>query len=126
VILGSAVGEFHGQFAWVVIISNGAAGVWAMAANWLESLRSRSLWIFTAAAEATILVQVILGVVAMTGDDLEVEQFHMFYGFIALVSVGLIYSYRHQLAEWRYLLYGGGGLFLMGLGIRAMTIQPLG
>ena len=49
----------------------------------------------------------------------------MFYGFIALVGVGLLYSYRHQLAEYRYLLYGGGGLFLMGLAIRAMTIDPV-
>ena len=43
---------------------------------------------------------------------------------MALASVGIIYSYRHQLAGRRYLLYGLGGLFLMGLGIRAMVIGP--
>jgi hypothetical protein len=36
--------------------------------------------------------------------------------------VAIIYSYRHQLEKYRYLLYGGGGLFLMGLGIRAMLV----
>ena len=51
-------------------------------------------------------------------------QFHALYGFVALASVGIIYSYRHQLAGRRYLLYGLGGLFLMGLGIRAMVIGP--
>ncbi|MDH3705125.1 MAG: hypothetical protein OES57_03620 [Acidimicrobiia bacterium] len=117
--------DLHATFAWVVVISNGIAGVWALGAHWLEPLRGRPLWIFTAVAQCTIAGQIILGVVVMTTDDLEVEQFHMFYGFIALVGVGLLYSYRHQLAEHRYLLYGGGGLFLMGLAIRAMTIDPV-
>jgi hypothetical protein len=43
---------------------------------------------------------------------------------VALASVGIIYSYREQVAAHRYLLYGLGGLFLMGLGIRAMVIGP--
>jgi hypothetical protein len=46
----------------------------------------------------------------------------MFYGFVAILTVGIIYSYRAQLARHRYLLYGLGGLFLMGLGIRAMIV----
>src|SRR5690606_3499756 len=54
----------------------------------------------------------------------EVPDFHAFYGFVALASVGIIYSYRQQLAARRYLLYGLGGLFLMGLAIRAMVIRP--
>ena len=117
--------DLHANGAWVVVISNGVAGVWALAANWIEALRGRALWGFTVFAQLTIFVQVILGVATMTADDIEVEQFHMFYGFIALVGVGLLYSYRHQLADHRYLLYGGGGLFLMGLAIRAMTIEPV-
>ena len=48
----------------------------------------------------------------------------MFYGFVALASVGIIYSYRQQLRRQVYLLYGFGGLFLMGLAIRAMVIGP--
>jgi hypothetical protein len=46
----------------------------------------------------------------------------MFYGFLAIIAIGIIYSYRHQLSDHRYLLYAGGGLFLMGLGIRAMLL----
>jgi len=38
------------------------------------------------------------------------------------VSVGLIYSYRDRLRHRLYLLYGLGGLFLMGLGIRAVLV----
>jgi hypothetical protein len=46
----------------------------------------------------------------------------MFYGFVALITVGIVYSYRQQMAQWKYLLYGLGGLFLMGLALRAISI----
>ena len=46
----------------------------------------------------------------------------MFYGFVAIIAVAIIYSYRAQMAKHLYLLYGLGGLFLMGLGIRAMLV----
>jgi hypothetical protein len=50
-------------------------------------------------------------------------KFHAFYGFVAIASVGIIYSYRPQLKGKTYLLYGGGSLFLMGLGIRSMILS---
>jgi hypothetical protein len=37
--------------------------------------------------------------------------------------VAIIYSYRSQLRHRVYLLYGLGGLFVMGLGIRAMVLS---
>jgi hypothetical protein len=114
--------DIHEGWAWMVIIGNGVAGLWALAAHWLEPLRTRALWWFTVVVEASIFVQVALGVALVSGKGLEAPQFHMFYGFVAIIAVGLIYSYRQQLAPHRYLLYGGGGLFLMGLGIRAMLV----
>ena len=36
--------------------------------------------------------------------------------------MGIIYSYRQQMEKQRYLLYGLGSLFIMGLGIRAMLV----
>lgn len=118
--------DTHVVLAWVVIISNGLAGLWALAAHWLAALRRPVLWWFTAAAEMTIAAQVVVGVLMVNRLDREVPQFHMFYGFVALASVGIIYSYRQQLAANKYLLYGGGGLFLMGLAIRAMFIDAAG
>lgn len=67
-------------------------------------------------------MQVGLGVAVQSVDGIEPAQFHMFYGFVAIIAVGIIYSYRQQMERHRYLLYGGGGLFLMGLGIRAMLV----
>ena len=106
----------------MVVIGNGLAGAWALGAHWLPALRTRALWWFTVVAEVAIFVQVGLGVGLVAGEGLEAPQFHLFYGFVAIIAVGIIYSYRQQLASRRYLLYGLGGLFLMGLGIRAMLV----
>lgn len=96
--------------------------MWALGAHRYEQLRTRALWWFTVAAEVSIFVQVALGVAAMNVDDLHPAQFHMFYGFVAIFTVAIIYSYRQQLEHKLYLLYGLGGLFLMGLGIRAVLV----
>jgi hypothetical protein len=48
--------------------------------------------------------------------------FHAFYGFVGIIAIAVIYSYRAQLKGRTYLLYGFGGLFIMGLGIRAMLV----
>ena len=103
-----------------MIIGNGLAGVWSLAAHRLPALRTRALWWFTAAVEVAVFVQVGLGVGMVAGQEREAEQFHMFYGFVAIVAVGILYSYRQQLRHMLYLLYGFGGLFVMGLGIRAL------
>jgi hypothetical protein len=67
-------------------------------------------------------VQVGLGVGLVAGQHIKAPQFHMFYGFVAIIAVGIIYSYRAQLRHRLYLLYGLGGLFVMGLGIRALLV----
>lgn len=114
--------NLHEAWAWVFIVSNALAGLWALGAHKLEALRTRALWWFTGFAQVAIFVQVCLGVGMVAGQGRQPPQFHMFYGFVALFTVGIIYAYRAQLAAHRYLLYGGGGLFLMGLGIRAMLV----
>jgi hypothetical protein len=106
----------------MVVVGNAIAGLWALGAHWLPALRTRALWWFTVVAEVAIFVQVALGVGLVAGEGIEAPQFHLFYGFVAIIAVGILYSYRQQLAPWRYLLYGLGGLFLMGLGIRAMLV----
>jgi uncharacterized membrane protein len=78
------------------------------------------LWWFTAAAELAVFVQVALGVAMVAGEHKVAAQFHMFYGFVAIIAVAILYSYRSQLKAKVYLLYGGGGLFVMGLAIRAL------
>ncbi len=121
----ASVAGFHRGFAWVVIVGNGLAGLWALAAGRWSAWRRRSLWRFTAAVQLAVFVQVGIGVSMVAGKKVpENLNFHMFYGFVTLASIGIIYSYRQQLRDKLYLLYGLGGLFLMGLGIRAWQVGP--
>ena len=114
--------NLHTNWAWVVIIANGLAGIWALTAHKIVALRTRALWWYTGVAEATMFVQVILGVIMVNRDKAVFPAFHAFYGFVGIIAIAIIYSYRAQLKGRVYLLYGFGGLFIMGLGIRAMLV----
>ena len=117
-----ALYDVHKNWAWFVIIGNGLAGIWALAAHKYVVLRTRALWWFIGIVEVAIFVQVALGVTLVNKYKYTFPKFHAFYGFIAIIAVAIIYSYRPQLKGKTYLLYGGGSLFLMGLGIRAMIV----
>lgn len=114
--------DIHLDLAWVVIVANGLAGVWALLAHRDRRFRVKQLWWFTAFAEIAVFVQVALGVLILQDHRGEDYGFHVLYGFSAAFAVGIIYSYRSQLAEKKYLLYGFGGLFIMGLGLRLLSI----
>lgn len=119
-----AVRELHVVGAWVVIVTNGGAGAWALGAHRFPVLRIKQLWWLTAVAAVAVFVEVVLGVILIQGLDTEPYQFHMLYGFTAAFTVAIIYSYRAQLKPHLYLLYGFGGLFVMGLAIRALDVGP--
>lgn len=114
--------EFHDNWAWFVVIGNGLAGLWCLASLKAPTLAGRAMWWFVGAAQMAMMVQVVLGVLLVTAEDREPAQFHMFYGFVALIAIGIIYSYRQQMMHRIHLLYGLGSLFVMGLGIRAMLV----
>lgn len=118
--------QFHDAWAWVVTIANGVAGFWALGAHRYETLRGRPLWWYTALAELTMVVQIVVGVIMVNRLGIELPGLHALYGFSGLIAIGIVYSYRAQLRHRLYLLYAGGGLFLMGLGIRAMLLPPNG
>jgi hypothetical protein len=112
----------HEAVAWFLILSNAAVGLWALAAHWRPALRVTALWWATGVAQVTVFVQAILGAALTKTEDVELDDMHALYGFSAIVAVGIIYSYRQQLADKKFLLYGLGGLFIMGLGIRNMFL----
>ena len=122
VLVLASLRDLHEGFAWVMVIGNGLAGGWALSAHRVEALRGRALWGFTALAQIASAVQVTMGVWLVAGQDIDPPQFHLFYGFVALIVIGIVYSYRQSMRTHRHLLYGCAGLFLMGLGIRAMLV----
>jgi len=122
-VLASALASAHDVGAWVVVVGNALAGLWALGAHWRPALRSKALWVFTTVVEVAIFVQVALGVAYQNVEDIEPTPFHTLYGFSGLFAVGILSSYRNQIRDKVYLLYGLGGFFLMGLGIRAMVLH---
>jgi hypothetical protein len=125
-LFGASLLEVHTSWSWIMIIGNGLAGLWALVAHKNIALRSRALWWFTGIAQVAVFVQVMLGVAVVNRDKIEYPAFHAFYGFVAIIAIAIIYSYRAQLKSKMYLLYGFGGLFIMGLGIRAMLVGQAG
>ena len=125
-MLATTLLEVHTSWSWIMIVGNGLAGVWALVAHRNVALRSRALWWFTGIAQVSVFVQVVLGVAVVNRDKIEYPAFHAFYGFVAIIAIAIIYSYRAQLKSRMYLLYGFGGLFIMGLGIRAMLVGQAG
>ena len=107
-----------------MIIGNGLAGVWATTASRVAALRTRALWWFVVVVQVSVFVQAALGVALLTAQDRKAQQFHMFYGFVAMFAVAILYGYRSQMRHRLYLLYGLGSLFVMGLGIRAILVGP--
>lgn len=114
--------RFHGTFAWAVVAANGLVGAWALVAHYRPRWRSPALWWAILVAEAMLVAQVLVGVWLIAVDHLDARDFHAFYGFASVIAVAVIYSYRPQLRHVKYLLYGLGSLFLMGMALRAIQV----
>jgi hypothetical protein len=119
-----AILSFHRKFGYAVIVLNALAGLYALGAWRWPRLRGRWVWISTIVAEAAILVQIVAGtIVVATHKELAKQngiRFHMFYGFVAFLTVGIAYQYRSSMRGRLEMFYGLVGLFLMGVGIRAV------
>jgi len=120
--------DLHRAWGYAAIVANFLAGVYTLIAWRVPKLRNRWLWWPTIVAEAMMLIQVFLGVLLVSAEDYEPPRFHMFYGFVAFIAIGLLYSYRYvwRAANRMELAYGLGGLFIMGLGIRALLVVTAG
>jgi hypothetical protein len=108
---------------WIQVGVCAAAGVWAGLAHLVRQLRGRPLWVFTVVAYLIVTADVIMASVLVAHFDWEFPELHMLYEFSGIVAIGIIYSYGQQLKARRYLIYGGGGLFLMGLALRSLFMS---
>lgn len=114
----------HHALAWVLIVSNASVGVWAAAAHRWPRLRGRPFQIALVVAFATVMGQAVTGAVLIRRDHLEPARLHALYGFSAVIAVGIVASYRASpgMKGKEHLLYAGGCLFIMGLGLRELVL----
>jgi hypothetical protein len=112
--------DFHKTWGYIAIAMNAIAGVIALIAWRWRRFRGRWVWIATIVAEVALMLQVLVGAILVASKDYTAPRFHMFYGFVAFLTVGIAYQYRNAMRGRREMLYGLVGLFLMGVGIRAV------
>jgi hypothetical protein len=119
------VNGLHIGLGWFLILSNGFVGAWALGAQYVESVRSKSMWWAIGTAHVSTFAVAIVGVLLVNQEGIELDDFHALYGFTTIVAVGILYSYRTSpfIKDKQYLLYGLGSLFIMGLGIRALYLH---
>jgi hypothetical protein len=106
----------------VAIVGNALAGLVALAAWRVPRLRARWVFAVTVVAEVILLVQVASGAILVSSKRFTVPRFHMFYGFVGFLTIGVAYSSRDSMRGRLEMFYGIIGLFLMGVGIRAVLV----
>jgi len=66
-----------------------------------------------------------LGTILARRENVQLGDLHALYGFSAIVAVIIMYGYRTSpfLKGKELILYGLGGLFIMGLGLRNLYLH---
>jgi len=112
--------EFHEVWAYVAIVANAVAGLVALAAYRAHALRGRLVWGLVIGAEVAMLLEIGVGLILVSGDRYTAARFHVFYGIVTFITIAGAYAYRKSMRGRAELYYGLIGLFIMGLGIRAI------
>jgi hypothetical protein len=116
--------DAHEIVAWVLIGTNAAVGAWCLAAYQWPALRGRPVWIGVIVAQLTTFVQAVIGALLSRREGVVLDDMHALYGFSAIIAVAIMYSYRTSpfMKGKELVLYGFGGLFIMGLGLRNLVL----
>ena len=114
------IADFHAVWGWVAVALCGAAGLWGILLAVLKRRPGRAFAYGAGIAIAAVLIQVGAGLVLL-GQGFSPGGFHVFYGMVILFTFSFAYVYRAQLGRRPALSWGLLLLFVMGLGIRAIT-----
>ncbi|MGH3651262.1 MAG: hypothetical protein ACRDU9_11195 [Acidimicrobiia bacterium] len=112
----SSIHTFWGEIA---VAINGAVGLWGVLMARRENVPGIFYWA-VGLAIVSLLVQVTLGVAAMSAEGIDPGDQHVFYGAVIAVTLAFAYIYRAQFRKRPALYYGLLLLFTMGLGIRGI------
>ncbi|MGH9043058.1 MAG: hypothetical protein ACRDZ3_22830 [Acidimicrobiia bacterium] len=106
----------------MTVLANAVAGVIGLLAWQRPGWGRRGLAVATVLAQATILVQVTTGALLESSPRYVVDRIHIFYGFVAFVTVGIVVASRDQIRNNQEMVLGLAGLFLMGVALRAIQV----
>jgi hypothetical protein len=112
----SSIHTFWGEIA---VAISGVVGLWGVLMARREKV-PRSFYWAVGVAILSLLAQVTLGVLAMSTENIDPGNQHVFYGVVIAVTFAFAYIYRAQFRKRPALYYGLLLLFSMGLGIRGI------
>lgn len=118
-MLPSLVGSIHMTWGYVAVSISGVVGLWGVLMARREEVPRLFYWGVGVAITA-LLLQVTLGVITMSTEDIDPGNQHVFYGVVVAVTFAFTYIYREQFRKRPALYYGLLLLFTMGLGIRGI------
>ncbi len=106
----------------MAIVANAAAGLSGLTAWLRPTLRGPWVWVLTGLAQVALVIQVTTGAILESSESYQVARIHIFYGFVAFVTVGIVVASRDQMRGRQELFFGLAGLFLMGVALRAVQV----
>jgi hypothetical protein len=112
--------DFHNTWGWGAAGLCGLVGLWGIGLRLARRDPGRFFRVGVALAVGGILVQVGVGFLLLAQGS-EPGSLHVFYGLLILFTLAFAYIYRPQLAKRPALAWGLLLIFVMGLGIRAIT-----
>lgn len=112
---------FHQYWVYVALGATGFVGLWGLVPAAMRKKPGRAFGIAVAVAIVAILVQVAAGVTLYVSGLRPLNGFHVFYGVVVVVTLGLAYVYRSTITRNPALWYGLLLLFVTGLGFRAWS-----
>lgn len=118
-MLSFLVGSLHTTWGYVAVSISGVVGLWGVVMARRETVPRIYYW-GVGVAIVALLVQVTLGVLTMSIEDINPGNQHVFYGVVVAVTFAFTYIYRAQFRKRPALYYGLLLLFTMGLGIRGI------
>jgi hypothetical protein len=121
VTFASTAGGLHRAVGWYVVGVMALLGVWALALATLKKTPGGAYWVAFGVGVTGVLAQVGLGTWALSVDEVDPGNQHVFYGIVSVFTLAFAYIYRLQLAKRPALSYAILCLFLMGLGMRAIS-----
>ena len=111
--------SIHTNWGFIAVGISGVVGLWGVLMTRRESIPNAFYW-GVGLAISGLLAQVILGVMAMSLEDIDPGNQHVFYGVVIAVTFSFTYIYRTQFRKRPALYFGLLLLFTMGLGIRGI------
>lgn len=117
----SEIAWFHAHWVFVAVAATGLVGIWGLVFAALRKDPGRPFVVAVGGAVASMLIQVVAGLMLYASGIRPLNGFHVFYGIVVVGTLSLAYVYRPQLARRPALSYGILLLFVMGLGLRAWS-----